>query len=105
MRASDFRSPEPAGLRFHGAPLRGEGLHLLSLIHIFGIERPKLGISVRRFGIDVCKLGIEFMEDYELLPFSSCLLYTSEYPTKTYDTYQNYSECWKLQVGIRYVFN
>ena len=28
VRASDFRSAEPAGLRFHGAPLRGEGLHL-----------------------------------------------------------------------------
>ena len=28
MRPSDFRSAEPAGLRFHGAPLRGEGLHL-----------------------------------------------------------------------------
>ena len=28
-----------------------------------------------------------------------------EYPTKTWETYQDYSQCWKLQVGVRYVFN
>lgn len=26
-------------------------------------------------------------------------------PTQTWDTYQDYSQCWKLQVGIRYIFN
>ena len=41
----------------------------------------------------------------DLTPVFSMYKVNGEYPTKTYDTYQNYSECWKLQVGIRYVFN
>lgn len=41
----------------------------------------------------------------DLTPIYSMYKVSGEYPTKTYDTYQNYSECWKLQVGIRYVFN
>jgi len=28
-----------------------------------------------------------------------------EYPTKTYDTYLDYGQCWNLQVGLRYIFN
>ena len=43
--------------------------------------------------------------DTDLTPVFSMYKVNGEYPTKTYDTYQNYSECWKLQVGIRYVFN
>jgi len=27
------------------------------------------------------------------------------YPTKTYDTYLSYGQCWSLQVGLRYIFN
>jgi len=27
------------------------------------------------------------------------------YPTKTYDTFLDYGQCWSLQVGIRYIFN
>lgn len=41
----------------------------------------------------------------DLTPIYSMYKVNGEYPTKTYDTYQNYSECWKLQVGIRYIFN
>ena len=28
-----------------------------------------------------------------------------QYPTKTYDTYMSYSNCWSLQVGLKYFFN
>jgi len=28
-----------------------------------------------------------------------------DYPTKTYDTYLNYGQCWNLQLGLRYIFN
>jgi hypothetical protein len=28
-----------------------------------------------------------------------------KYPTKTYDTYMSYSNCWSLQVGLKYFFN
>jgi hypothetical protein len=26
-------------------------------------------------------------------------------PTKSYDTYLNYNQCWSLQIGLRYIFN
>jgi len=39
------------------------------------------------------------------VPTFSMYKVNGEYPTKTYDTYKNYSECWRLQVGIRYIFN
>lgn len=29
----------------------------------------------------------------------------SAYPTETYSTYSHYSQCWQLQLGIRYIFN
>ena len=38
-------------------------------------------------------------------PIYSMYKVNGEYPTQTYETYQNYSECWKLQVGIKYIFN
>ncbi|MDE5760714.1 MAG: TonB-dependent receptor, partial [Bacteroides sp.] len=41
----------------------------------------------------------------DLTPVFSMYKVNGEYPTKTYDTYQNYSECWRMQVGIRYIFN
>ena len=28
-----------------------------------------------------------------------------KYPTKTYDTYMSYVNCWNLQVGLKYFFN
>ena len=28
-----------------------------------------------------------------------------KYPTKTYDTYMSYSNCWSLQIGLKYFFN
>lgn len=41
----------------------------------------------------------------DLTPVFSMYKNNGEYLSKTYETYKNYSECWKLQVGIRYVFN
>lgn len=43
--------------------------------------------------------------DASNVPTYSMYKVNGEYPTKTYDTYKNYSECWRLQVGIRYIFN
>lgn len=47
--------------------------------------------------------GVTSTED--LTPIFSMYKVNGEYPTKTYESTQNYSECWKLQVGIRYIFN
>jgi hypothetical protein len=39
------------------------------------------------------------------VPFYSMIKVDDAYPTKTYDTYLNISQCWMLQVGLRYLFN
>ena len=44
-------------------------------------------------------------KDAQNVPTFSMVKVNGEYPTKTWDTYQDYSQCWKLQVGVRYVFN
>lgn len=38
------------------------------------------------------------------VPSYSMVKVGGEYPTKTYSTYENYSQCWQLQVGVRYFF-
>ena len=38
-------------------------------------------------------------------PVFSMVKVNGEYPTTTYETYKNYSDCWKLQVGVKYFFN
>ena len=39
------------------------------------------------------------------VPFYSMVQVDDAYPTKTYDSYLNISQCWSLQVGLRYIFN
>jgi len=43
--------------------------------------------------------------DANNVPSFSTVKINGEYPTKTYDTYLNYGQCWSLQVGLRYIFN
>jgi hypothetical protein len=44
-------------------------------------------------------------KDANNVPSFSMVKVSGEYPTKTYDTYLNYGQCWSLQVGLRYIFN
>ena len=44
-------------------------------------------------------------KDANNVPSFSMVKVNGEYPTKTYDTYLNYGQCWSLQVGLRYIFN
>jgi hypothetical protein len=44
-------------------------------------------------------------KDANNVPSFSMVKVSGEYPTKTYDTYINYGQCWSLQVGLRYLFN
>ncbi len=39
------------------------------------------------------------------VPSYSMAKVSNAYPVKTYDTYLNISQCWMLQVGLRYIFN
>ncbi len=43
--------------------------------------------------------------DESNIPTFSMVKVDDAYPTKTYDTYLNISQCWMLQVGLRYIFN
>jgi len=38
-------------------------------------------------------------------PVFSMVKVNGEYPKETYESYRNYSDCWKLQVGVKYFFN
>ncbi len=38
-------------------------------------------------------------------PIVSMYKVNGEYPTKSYDTNMSYSNCWKVQVGVKYFFN
>ena len=44
-------------------------------------------------------------KDENNVPTFSMYKVGGEYPTKTYDTYLNYGQCWSMQVGVRYIFN
>ena len=43
--------------------------------------------------------------DANNVPSFSMPKVAGEYPTKTWDLYRNYSQCWYMQVGLRYLFN
>jgi hypothetical protein len=43
--------------------------------------------------------------DESNIPTFSMVKVDDAYPTKTYDSYLNISQCWMLQVGLRYIFN
>jgi hypothetical protein len=44
-------------------------------------------------------------KDANNVPTFSMIKIDGAYPTKTYDTYLSYGQCWSLQVGLRYIFN
>lgn len=43
--------------------------------------------------------------DSDLTPVFSMAKVNGEYITKTYDYNKSYDNCWKMQVGLRYIFN
>jgi hypothetical protein len=43
--------------------------------------------------------------DANSVPSFSMVQVDSAYPTKTYDTYLSITQCWMLQIGLRYIFN
>ncbi len=44
-------------------------------------------------------------KDASNVPTYSMTKVNGEYPTKTYDLYRDYGQCWSLQLGLRYIFN
>jgi hypothetical protein len=44
-------------------------------------------------------------KDANNVPSFSTIKVSGEYPTETYSPYINNSQCWSLQIGVRYIFN
>ena len=43
--------------------------------------------------------------DENRTPIFSMYKVNGEYPTQTFETLKDYSNCWKLQIGVKYIFN
>ena len=43
--------------------------------------------------------------DASNVPRYSMVQVSGAYPTKTYSTYLDFNQCWRLQLGLRYIFN
>lgn len=43
--------------------------------------------------------------DANNVPNYSMYKVNGEYPTETYSTYSSYTQCWRMQFGVRYIFN
>ncbi len=43
--------------------------------------------------------------DENRTPLFSMYKVNGEYPTQTFETLKDYSNCWKLQLGVKYIFN
>lgn len=79
------------------------------IMNIGNLINSKWGISktnaISNYGRILSYDGETTAANKDNIPVFSMYKINGEYPTKTYETYQNYAECWKLQVGIRYIFN
>lgn len=78
------------------------------IMNVGNLINSKWGISKTNDvsnGNRILKYEKELTAQNNNTPVFSMYKINDEYPTRTYDTFQNYSECWKLQIGIRYIFN
>ena len=65
----------------------------------------KWGVMKNASSSNGCRiLKYEGMDDNKT-PIFSMYKINGEYPTETYSYNRIYTECWKMQVGIRYIFN
>ena len=77
----------------------------LDIMNIGNLFNSKWGISKTNAASNYSKILKYEGKDKGNKPIFSMHKKDGEYLTETYETYQNYSECWKMQVGIRYIFN
>lgn len=87
----------------------GSTKHTLQLsfdiMNIGNLINSRWGISKTSEGCNYNKILKYEGVNADNTPIYSMYKVNGEYPTKTYKTDRDYSECWKLQVGVRYIFN
>ena len=77
----------------------------LDFMNIGNMINSKWGVMKNASSSNGCRiLKYEGMDDNKT-PISSMYKINGEYPTETYSYNRIYTECWKMQVGIRYIFN
>ncbi|WP_233563989.1 hypothetical protein [Parabacteroides sp. AF27-14] len=100
-RLSIYRSVQhyPAGKTEHHFQLS------LDFMNIGNMINSKWGVIKNASSSNGCRiLKYEGMDDNKT-PIFSMYKINGEYPTETYSYNRIYTECWKMQVGIRYIFN
>lgn len=77
----------------------------LDFMNIGNMINSKWGVMKNASSSNGCRiLKYEGMDDNKT-PIFSMYKINGEYPTETYSYNRIYTECWKMQVGIRYIFN
>ena len=77
----------------------------LDFMNIGNMINSKWGVMKNASSSNGCRiLKYEGMDDNKT-PIFSMYKINGEYPTETYFYNRIYTECWKMQVGIRYIFN
>ncbi len=79
----------------------------LDIMNIGNLLNSKWGVPKRNFLSDSSSSRILKYEgrDESNTPIFSMYKQDGEYVSQSYDYYKDYSQCWKMQLGIRYVFN
>lgn len=77
----------------------------LDFMNIGNMINSKWGVMKNASSSNGCRiLKYEGMDDNKT-PIFYMYKINGEYPTETYSYNRIYTECWKMQVGIRYIFN
>lgn len=77
----------------------------LDFMNIGNMINSKWGVMKNASSSNGCRiLKYEGMDDNKT-PIFSMYKINGEYPTETYSYNRIYTECWKMQVGIRHIFN
>ena len=77
----------------------------LDIMNIGNLINSKWGISKNAAVSNNARFLKYEGRDANNVPTFSMYKVNGEYPTQTYDTYKDYNECWKMQIGIKYYFN
>jgi hypothetical protein len=77
----------------------------LDVLNVGNILNSKWGVNKNMAASNYGKVLKYDGKDANNVPSFSMVKVNNAYPTKTYDTYLNYGQCWSLQIGLRYIFN
>jgi len=77
----------------------------LDVLNIGNILNSKWGVNKNMGGSANGRILTYAGKDASNVPSFSMVKVNGEYPTKTWDTYLVYGQCWSLQIGLRYIFN